>query len=86
MRALTARGWGTVAAIAVLIAVVIAAVASSIAGGQRTAPAPAQTSLDTALSHCRDLGVAAENDADCHETWRRLRDHFLGEDRKGERP
>lgn len=83
MRALTVRGWGAAAAVAVLIAVVIAAmvVSATGGGGQRPRP-PADASLGAALSRCRDLGAAAENDPTCHETWRRLSEHFLGEEAK----
>ncbi|MEJ0066189.1 MAG: putative entry exclusion protein TrbK-alt [Caulobacteraceae bacterium] len=82
MRALTARGWGTIAAVAVLIAVVLAAVATSTRFRAPGPTAPAEAGLDASLRRCRDLGAAAENDPACHETWRRMSDHFLGVDRR----
>jgi len=75
MRALTARGWGAIAAVALLIAVAAAALVSSTAvrgstpadgGGPQASP-----------RRCRDFGSAAENDPACHGTWRRLGDRFL---------
>jgi len=78
MRALTIRGWGTLAAIFVLLAVGVAALLAA-----PTAPrpgfglAPADPSSQ-ALERCRDLGPAAESDAGCHATWRAARERFFG--------
>ena len=34
-------------------------------------------SLNAGLERCRDLGTAAENDAECLAVWAQLRRHFL---------
>jgi conjugative transfer region protein TrbK len=82
MRALTARGWGTIAASLLLIAVVIAAFASSSGVRGPTPPAPVEIGLSASLSRCRDLGAAGKNDPACQAIWRPISQRLLGEDRK----
>jgi conjugative transfer region protein TrbK len=82
MRALTVRGWGTIAATLLLIAVVIAAFASSSGVRGPTPPAPVEGGLSASLSRCRDLGAAAENDPACQAIWRPISQRLLGEVRK----
>ena len=86
MRALNAKGWGTLAAIAMLAAVVVA---SLIAAEHHPAVLlPTAGSADSAseLDRCRSLGPDASKDAACRAAWRLLRDHFFGLDGKAARP
>jgi conjugative transfer region protein TrbK len=86
MRALNAKGWGTLAAIAVLAAVVIASLIA--AEHRQTAPAAITDGTRSVgeLDRCRSLGADAGKDAACQAAWRLLRDHFFGLDGKAARP
>jgi conjugative transfer region protein TrbK len=84
MRALTVRGWGTLATVLVLAGVVIAA---AFAVGHRPSTpvrlaSAAGDPLSAELAYCRGLGEAGERDPHCHAAWEQLRRHFFGQDRK----
>jgi conjugative transfer region protein TrbK len=86
MRALTAKGWGSLGALLVLAAV-IAATAIATLG---KAPAPRSRDAGAAalageVGRCGHLGQAAEADPSCQDAWRRSRARFLGRS-SGARP
>lgn len=77
MRALTVRGWGSVAALLVLAAVVVAAACAKPEPTRTSANAEAAR-MTSGFERCRSLGQAAESDAACRELWRQENQHFLG--------
>jgi conjugative transfer region protein TrbK len=82
MRALTVRGWGSLAAILVLVGVVVATLVSMPRPPRLTAAPRSAVAETGALARCRDLGPAAESEPACHAAWRALSQHFFGLDRK----
>ena len=79
--ALNPRSLGRVGA-GLLVAVVILASAISIHSADRSrahavATAAGAHSINAGLERCRDLGTAAENDAECLAVWAQLRRHFF---------
>ena len=86
MRALTVRGWGTLAALAVFVGVVVATLVAAPRPPRASTGSEAAVAETDALARCRDLGPAAESDAGCHAAWRRLCAHFFGENHKAVTP
>ena len=86
MRALTVKGWGALAAVAILMAAVVASAITAAHRPLLPGATVADSSLSDELDRCRLLGVDAEKDVACQAAWRRMRDHFFGLDRQGARP
>ena len=79
--ALNARSLGRTGAV-LLVAGAILASAISIHSADRSRGHAASTaagahSLNAGLERCRDLGTAAENDAECLAVWAQLRRRFF---------
>ena len=79
--ALNARSLGRASAV-LLVAVAILASAISIHSADRSrahaaATAASSRTVTAGLERCRDLGTAAENDAECLAVWAQLRQRFF---------
>ena len=79
--ALNPRSLGRLSAV-LLVAGAIIASAISIHSADRSRAQAAATGasgrpINAGLERCRDLGTAAENDAECLAVWSQLRRHFF---------
>ncbi len=79
--ALNPRSLGRASAV-LLVAGAILASAISIhsadrSHGRAAATAAGSRTINAGLERCRDLGTAAENDAECLAVWAQLRRHFF---------
>ena len=88
MRRLDTKAWVRLAAVAVLAAVVVASVIAVSHQPRSTASAAAASgdAVTAELDRCRALGTDAGKDPACQAAWRRLREHFFGQDGKEHRP